>query len=127
MVQDVPWAAERAYAQRPFADTTALREAFQDAVLTGSPEQQQELLKAFPDLGAEDETGQVLAVRPRGAVATSTRTTTTTSWSWPAAYRGALRLPADHLRQGDRALRPGAAQWVVADRQLRGRPRRPSR
>ncbi|OBF21561.1 solute carrier family 23 protein [Mycobacterium sp. ACS4331] len=62
VVQDVPWAIERAFEQRPFADTTALREAFQDAVLTGSSEQQHELLSAFPDLGAEDETGQVLAV-----------------------------------------------------------------
>lgn len=62
VVQDVTWAAERAYEQRPFTDTTALREAFQDAVLTGTTEQQEELLNAFHDLGAEDETGQVLAV-----------------------------------------------------------------
>lgn len=62
VLQDVPWAVERAYEQRPFADTAALREAFQDAVLTGSSDQQAELLGAFPDLGAEDETGQVLAV-----------------------------------------------------------------
>lgn len=62
VVQDVPWAVERAYAARPFADTRTLREAFQDAVLTGSPEQQTELLRAFPDLGAEDEVGHALAV-----------------------------------------------------------------
>jgi uric acid transporter len=62
VVQDVPWAVERAYQQRPFTDTTALREAFQDAVLTGSSEQQAELLNAFSDLGAEDETGHALAV-----------------------------------------------------------------
>ena len=48
--------------QRPFVDTKALREAFQDAVLTGSSEQQLELLNAFHDLGAEDETGHALAV-----------------------------------------------------------------
>ncbi|GAB5901855.1 MULTISPECIES: solute carrier family 23 protein [Mycolicibacterium] len=62
VVQGVPWAVERAFAQRPFADTAALREAFQDAVLTGSPDQHIELLQAFPDLGAEDENGHVLAV-----------------------------------------------------------------
>jgi xanthine permease len=62
VVQDVPWAVERAFEQRPFADTKALREAFQDAVLTGSSEQQAELLDAFHDLGAEDETGHALAV-----------------------------------------------------------------
>jgi 2-oxo-4-hydroxy-4-carboxy--5-ureidoimidazoline (OHCU) decarboxylase len=53
---------DRALEQRPFADTTALREAFQDAVLTGTSEQQTELLNAFHDLGAEDETGHALAV-----------------------------------------------------------------
>ncbi|MBS1692160.1 MAG: purine/pyrimidine permease [Actinobacteria bacterium] len=62
VVQDVPWAVERAFDQRPFDDTKALREAFQDAVLTGSSDQQTELLTAFHDLGAEDDTGQVLAV-----------------------------------------------------------------
>jgi uric acid transporter len=62
VVQGVPWAVGRAFEQRPFADTHALREAFQDAVLTGSSEQQAELLNAFHDLGAEDETGQTLAV-----------------------------------------------------------------
>jgi len=62
VVQDVPWAIERAFEQRPFDDTRALREAFQDAVLTGSSEQQLELIRAFPSLGAEDETGHALAV-----------------------------------------------------------------
>jgi OHCU decarboxylase len=62
VVQDVPWAIDRAFDQRPYADTRALREAFQDAVLTGSSEQQLEIISAFPDLGAEDETGQALAV-----------------------------------------------------------------
>ncbi|MDT5266350.1 MAG: uric acid transporter, partial [Mycobacterium sp.] len=62
VVQNVPWALERSFERRPFAETTALREAFQDAVLTGSSEQQLELIRAFPDLGAEDETGHALAV-----------------------------------------------------------------
>jgi OHCU decarboxylase len=62
VVQNVPWAVERAFERRSFAETTALREAFQDAVLTGSSEQQLELIRAFPDLGAEDETGHALAV-----------------------------------------------------------------
>jgi OHCU decarboxylase len=62
VVQDIPWAVERAFEQRPFTDTQALREAFQDAVLTGSSEQQLELINAFHDLGAEDETGHALAV-----------------------------------------------------------------
>ena len=68
VVQDVPWAVERAFEQRPFDDTRAMREAFQDAVLTGSSEQQLELLNAFHDLGAEDETGHALAVDHVAAV-----------------------------------------------------------
>ncbi len=62
VVQDVPWAIERAIGRRPFTDTASLREAFQDAVLTGSSEQQLELIRAFPNLGAEDDTGHALAV-----------------------------------------------------------------
>jgi 2-oxo-4-hydroxy-4-carboxy--5-ureidoimidazoline (OHCU) decarboxylase len=62
VVADVPWAIDRAFTARPFADTRALREAFADAVLTGSSDQQAELLNAFPDLGAEDEVGHALAV-----------------------------------------------------------------
>jgi OHCU decarboxylase len=55
VVHDIPWAVERAFEQRPYSDTQALREAFQDAVLTGSSEQQLELINTFHDLGAEDE------------------------------------------------------------------------
>jgi 2-oxo-4-hydroxy-4-carboxy--5-ureidoimidazoline (OHCU) decarboxylase len=62
VVQDIPWAVERAFEQRPFADTRALREAFQDAVLTGCSEQQIQLINALHDLRAEDETGHALAV-----------------------------------------------------------------
>ena len=56
VVHDIPWAVKRAFEQRPYSDTQALREAFQDAVLTGSSEQQLELINTFHDLGAEDET-----------------------------------------------------------------------
>ncbi|ULN36457.1 solute carrier family 23 protein [Mycolicibacterium smegmatis] len=62
VVQNVPWVLERVYTSRPFTDTNALRQAFQDALLAGSADQQLELVRAFPDLGAEDETGHALAV-----------------------------------------------------------------
>jgi 2-oxo-4-hydroxy-4-carboxy--5-ureidoimidazoline (OHCU) decarboxylase len=62
VLQVIPWAVERAFEQRPFADIRALREAFQDAVLTGCWEQQIQLINSFHDLGAEDETGHALAV-----------------------------------------------------------------
>ena len=111
VVQDVPWAVERAFEQRPFDDTMALREAFQDAVLTGSSEQQLELLNAFHDLGAEDETGHALGRRPRRRCRTSTRRTTTTSSSWPTAYREHFGFPliicARETERFDRVLDNG--------------------
>ena len=61
-VQDVPWVIERAFEQRPFDDTRALRGAFEVAVLSGSPDQQLELIRAFPSLGTQDETANPLTV-----------------------------------------------------------------
>ncbi|MFC2253289.1 solute carrier family 23 protein [Labrys portucalensis] len=57
LVENTPWVLERAYALRPFADTIALRSAFHDALLTGSAEEQLQLLNSFADLGSESDTG----------------------------------------------------------------------
>jgi len=53
LVENTPWVIERAYAMRPFADTLALRSAFQNALLAGTAEEQQQLLVSFADLGSE--------------------------------------------------------------------------
>jgi OHCU decarboxylase len=53
LFQGQRWAVRGAYHQRPFADTMALREAMQDALFSGSPEQLDELLKSFPNLGSD--------------------------------------------------------------------------
>jgi OHCU decarboxylase len=53
LFQGARWASDGAYAQRPFADTTALRAALQDALFSGTSEQRQSLLTSFPDLGAD--------------------------------------------------------------------------
>jgi OHCU decarboxylase len=53
LMENTPWVLERAFAMRPFADTRALRSAFHDALLTGSPAEQLELLNSFADLGSE--------------------------------------------------------------------------
>lgn len=66
LVQNVDWVVERAYEQRPFEDVHDLRSAFQEAMLTGSDEEQLQLIRAFPDLGAEDETGELTAVDHKG-------------------------------------------------------------
>ena len=52
LFQDVPWAVERAYAQRPFRDTEDLRAAFHEAMFGATPDEQVELLGSYPDLGA---------------------------------------------------------------------------
>jgi len=55
LVQGSPWVLERAFAQRPFADTIALRTALHDAVMSGDPAEQQQLLDSFADLGGEHD------------------------------------------------------------------------
>ncbi len=55
LVERTPWVLERAYAGKPFADTIALRNAFQEALLTGSSEEQLQLMNSFGDLGSEHE------------------------------------------------------------------------
>jgi uric acid transporter len=47
------WVVEGAYDQHPFADTLAMRTAFQDALFTASPEQQSELMNSYPALGSD--------------------------------------------------------------------------
>ncbi len=55
LVEGSIWVIERAYAQRPFTDTVALRSAFHDALLSGTDAEQDELLNSFADLGTEDD------------------------------------------------------------------------
>ena len=68
VVQDVPWAVERAFEQRPFDDTMALREAFQDAVLTGSSEQQTRTAQRVPRPGRRGRDRARAGRRPRRTV-----------------------------------------------------------
>ncbi len=53
LVENSQWVLERAYSMRPFADTIALRSAFHDALLTGTKEEQLQILNSFEDLGTE--------------------------------------------------------------------------
>ncbi|WP_020651169.1 solute carrier family 23 protein [Solimonas variicoloris] len=57
LVEHVPWVLERAWAQRPYADTRALRAAFGEALLAGDTAQQLALLNAYADLGSEADAG----------------------------------------------------------------------
>jgi OHCU decarboxylase len=53
LFQGPRWVVENAYDLRPFADTQALRTAFQDALFTATPEQQEELMSFYPALGSD--------------------------------------------------------------------------
>jgi xanthine permease len=65
LFQGPDWMVERAYARRPFSDTQDLRRSFQEALFAASPEEQEQLISSYPDLGAvsvadgeEDEASQ---------------------------------------------------------------------
>jgi OHCU decarboxylase len=50
---DTDWVVERAYRRRPFADTSQLRCAFQDALFAGTGTEQRALMSHYPDLGGD--------------------------------------------------------------------------
>src|SRR3954452_16410774 len=52
LFQGPDWVVERAYARRPFSDTNDLRRAFQEALFAASPNEQDQLISSYPDLGA---------------------------------------------------------------------------
>jgi uric acid transporter len=52
LFQGPDWVVERAYAQRPFSDTHDLRRSFQEALFAATPEEQEQLIGSYPDLGA---------------------------------------------------------------------------
>ncbi|SEQ93390.1 2-oxo-4-hydroxy-4-carboxy-5-ureidoimidazoline decarboxylase [Microlunatus flavus] len=54
LFQGPRWVVERAYDERPFADTRELRRALQDALLVASKDEQRELFAAYPELGSDD-------------------------------------------------------------------------
>lgn len=52
LLEDSPWAAERAWRNRPFTSLEALHQALMAAVSASSRDEQLGLLRAHPDLGA---------------------------------------------------------------------------
>ena len=52
LFQGPDWMVERAYARRPFTDTQDLRRSFQEALFAATPEEQEQLISSYPDLGA---------------------------------------------------------------------------
>ncbi|MFF1818086.1 2-oxo-4-hydroxy-4-carboxy-5-ureidoimidazoline decarboxylase [Kribbella sp. NPDC058245] len=53
LFQGPRWAVERAWELRPYADTHALRRSFQEALFSGSRDEQRELIEAYPQLGSQ--------------------------------------------------------------------------
>ena len=52
LFQGPEWVVERAWAQRPFSDTHDLRRSFQEALFAATPDEQEQLIGAYPDLGS---------------------------------------------------------------------------
>jgi len=71
LFQGPEWVAERAYDQRPFADTHDLRMAFQESLFSADRGEQRDLLSFYPDLGSDavdgDNRGEESA-KDQGAV-----------------------------------------------------------
>ena len=53
LFQGPTWVVERAYEHRPFADTGQLRTAFQEALFSGTRDEQRDLMAYYPDLGGD--------------------------------------------------------------------------
>jgi OHCU decarboxylase len=117
LVQDSPWALHRAYARRPFADTSALRSAFQDALLTGSEADQLQLLNAFPDLGSDPPAADAYAADHEAAgLGAATEETHAGVAALARAYRTHFGFPlivcAREVERYERTLANG---WLRLD------------
>ncbi|MEI8410499.1 MULTISPECIES: 2-oxo-4-hydroxy-4-carboxy-5-ureidoimidazoline decarboxylase [unclassified Kribbella] len=53
LFQGPHWMVERAWEMRPFTDTHALRRSFQEALFSGSHEEQRQLIESYPQLGSQ--------------------------------------------------------------------------
>ncbi len=53
LFQNVPWAVDRAYEQKPFSDTHDLRIAFQESLFSATRDEQDKLLQSYPELGSD--------------------------------------------------------------------------
>src|SRR5262245_405910 len=62
-----PWVAERAWARRPFSSIESLISAMADEVDAATEQEQLDLLRAHPDLGARVRVGTPSALEQAGA------------------------------------------------------------
>lgn len=120
MVNDSPWVVAAAYARRPFADTTALRAAFQDAILGGSSDQQLELLRSFPDLGnADDSAHAYVREHSEGGIDALTDEDLDDTIALSRAYRARFGFPlivsARDVDRYERVVGAGRARLANAE------------
>lgn len=117
IVQQQTWLLDRAYGQRPFASTAALNEAFQEALITASNDEQRSMINAYTDLGAEDEAGNSLNTENvEGALANLQEDDHTEITELAAAYRGRFGFPLIIAAgDGDRFDRLLASGWDRMD------------
>ena len=61
VVQEQEWALDVVYGLRPFSSPMALGEAFQDALLTATNDEQDALISSYADFGSDDPAEQAVA------------------------------------------------------------------
>jgi 2-oxo-4-hydroxy-4-carboxy--5-ureidoimidazoline (OHCU) decarboxylase len=117
VVQGQRWVLDRAWEQRPFATTAELNAAFQDALVTGSNDEQDELINSFADLGAEDAQGNSLTgEHARNALANLQEDDYRDVVELAGAYREHFGFPLIiSAREHDRFDRLLAAGWDRID------------
>ncbi|SIR81115.1 solute carrier family 23 protein [Williamsia sterculiae] len=122
VVQGVDWVLDSAFEQRPFADVHDLRSAFQEAMLTGDDAEQLALIRAFPDLGAENESGLPTAVDHK-ALAHLEEEDHTDLVTLATEYRQHFGFPlvicAWEAERFERVVRNGAARMDNSERSER--------
>lgn len=117
VVQGQRWVLDRAWEQRPFATTAELNAAFQDALVTASNDEQNELINSFADLGAEDDQGNSLTgEHARNALANLQEDDYRDVVELATAYREHFGFPLIiSAREHDRFDRLLAAGWDRID------------
>ncbi|HEY5849078.1 MAG TPA: solute carrier family 23 protein [Microlunatus sp.] len=117
VVQGQKWVLDRAWGLRPFATTADLNGAFAEALVTGSNDEQNQLINSFADLGSEDAEGNSLTSdHARGALANLQEDDYNDVVELASAYREHFGFPLIiSAKEHDRFERLLAAGWDRMD------------
>jgi uric acid transporter len=126
LFQGPGWAVERAFDQRPFADTHDLRAAFQEALFSGGRREQRALMAEYPDLGADrvavgDEGEESLTDQSSAGLTRLTEEDHAEFHTLAAGYRDRFGIPlivcVRDMQDRDQILRTGWARMDNSEAQ----------